>query len=123
MKKKEQSIEKQIQQLIKDECANYFFKCDNKSNYCCQEWTKDLQCIYFQTELEQQRCGYFESAVLPIDGVLMAKYHSWLDIDIKDYVKNVCLKCKVIFLDIKKKDYCTDLCAEKAKKEKGKSEG
>lgn len=84
---KEQSIEKQIRSLITNECANHFSKCDNTNNYCCLEWTKDLQCIYFQTEPEQQRCGYFEESVLSLSEELKVIYNL-------KYIENINLTTK-----------------------------
>lgn len=131
-KKKDKTVLKEIQDLLKEQgkytnkftgCASYDKESNGIKNYCCLENNKENTCVYFLSEIDFERCAYFESAVLPIDGVLMAKYYNWLDINIEGYVKNVCLKCKSVFLDIKKRDYCCDLCAEKAKKEKDKLQG
>jgi len=78
--KKEQTVLKQVQQLINKECANYFYKSDDTPNYCCKEWTKDLLCVYFQSEPEFERCKYFEDAVLPTSEIIDTIYRTQMDI-------------------------------------------
>jgi hypothetical protein len=73
--KKEQTVLKQVQQLINKECANYFYKCDEVTSYCCREWTKDLSCIYFQPEPEFDRCKYFEETCLPLSEEIKIIYN------------------------------------------------
>jgi hypothetical protein len=85
--KKEQTVLKQVQQLINKECANYFFKSDDTSHYCCKEWTKDLSCIYFQAEPEFERCKYFEDVVLPMSEEIKIIYDL-------TYIDNVSLTSK-----------------------------
>jgi hypothetical protein len=130
--KKEQTVLREIQDLLKeqDKYRNKFTSCANYENlsngikyYCSLEKNKEKSCSYFLSEDNFERCTYFENAVLPVDGVLMARYYNWLDINVIGYVKNICLKCKSLFLDLKKKDFCCEDCAEKAKKEKGKLVG
>ena len=78
--KKEQTVLKQVQQLIKDECANYFYRSDKVTSYCCKEWTNDLACVYFQTEPEFEHCTYFKNNVLPLSEVVETIYKTQMDI-------------------------------------------
>jgi len=127
--KKQQSVLNQVQQLIKDQygntlagrpillgCANYFPN-DVVKNYCCQENTDGNICVYFQENLENPRCTYFETYLLPVDNNLTAKYYNYLDVNIKDIPKQICGNCKQAFLDKKKKEFC-DRCIGKSKKQK-----
>jgi hypothetical protein len=122
--KKQQSVLNQVQQLIKDQygntlasrpillgCANYFAN-DVVKHYCCQENTDGNICVYFQENLENPRCTYFETYLLPIDNNLVAKYYNYLDVNIKDILKQICGNCKQSFLDKKKKEFC-DRCRYK----------
>lgn len=63
----------ELRRFVKDECANYFLNSDNISNYCCLENTQDYICTYYlnlNEDSESQnnnRCGYFEKNVLPMN--------------------------------------------------------
>lgn len=92
---KEQSVQKQIQQLISKQCAGHFNTSitvnENKEheilNYCCHEWTEDKSCIYFQIESEHQRCNYFEEYVLPLSQEIKIIYEL-------QYIDNISLTKK-----------------------------
>ena len=128
-KKKQQTVLNQVQQLIKDQygntligrsiqlgCANYFAN-DVVKHYCCLENTEGYVCVYFQEDLENPRCTYFETSLLLVDNNLVAKYYNYLDINIKDIPKQICNNCKQAFLDKKKREFC-DRCIGKSKKVK-----
>ena len=75
-------LQKKLENFIKFECANHFNNSDGISNYCCLENTENYICIYFpESESESEpesennnRCGYFEKHVLPIDTDLKYLY-------------------------------------------------
>lgn len=132
-KQKIKSIQSEIEQLIKKQCASYFptsitvneDKEHEIIHYCCLENTEKKSCIYFQAESEINRCTYFESCVLPISEILMAKYYDNINVNIntennKIIHKKRCKRCNNIFMSIKEnKQYC-DGCTEILKREKSR---
>lgn len=68
-------FQKKLENFIKLECANHFNNSDGISNYCCTENTENYTCVYFsESETQNNRCGYFETSVLPIDTDLKYLY-------------------------------------------------
>jgi len=120
------SIRQQIRRLVVKECACYdsstkgiiYIKNTPQSitikDYCDREQEKDCRCLMFKDE----RCGYFEKAVLPMNPQLEALYKAEqqarkeghkLDKNYKeqileekssakDKVKIHCKRCKEVFL-------------------------
>lgn len=70
------NIETNIKNFIRSDngCACYDSKSNNIINYCCLEKLNNCQCIFF-SDLENKRCKYFESAVLPIRPDLESLYN------------------------------------------------
>jgi len=69
------NTQKQIEQLVKNECACHSTSCNDIKNYCDREWTEGYCCIFFIEKPEDNaRCSYFERAVLGMNPQLETAY-------------------------------------------------
>lgn len=66
----------EIQDLVRNECANYCGKFNTREHYCCYEPTPDFKCVLFRTDNALPRCKYFEESVLPLDPATEAIYRT-----------------------------------------------
>ncbi|WP_155760556.1 hypothetical protein [Clostridium pasteurianum] len=65
-----------FKRLIIKDCANHFIEQGSINHYCCMI---DGVCLFFENK-ENERCGYFEEGVLPLDGVLERGYYTEIDV-------------------------------------------
>ena len=109
------NTEQKIKKLIVDECACYSPNLNGIKHYCDREYDEDCCCRLFKDE----RCGYFERAVLPMNPQLEALYKAKesgyeLPREVRDNTSSVkgkvnthCKKCGKNFLaDNYRQQYC-----------------
>ena len=115
------NTEQKVKQLVIDECACYSSTLNDIKHYCDKEYDEDCCCRLFKND----RCGYFEKAVLPMNPQLRELYRAELkgEATEKDKEKIIeqessiigkvnvrCKRCNDVFLaDNYRTQYC-DKC-------------
>ncbi len=104
-----------VKKLVLNECACYSQFSNGIKDYCDKEEEEDCRCFIF----EDERCGYFEKSVLPMNPQLEALYKaekSGYELpkeeeenisSVKGKVKIHCKRCEKTFLaDNYRSQYC-----------------
>ena len=126
-----------IKRLIIDECACYSPSLNSIKHYCDREQDEDCCCRLFK----DQRCGYFEKAVLPMNPQLKEIYQAELKANaqgyeitedykqdiiekkssIKGLIKIHCKKCGKIFLAKNYRQQYCDFCKKFLRRERNRN--
>ena len=115
--------------MVKKECANYFRDGGVTIDYCC--WY-DSKCKYFEDI--NNRCGYFEQSVLPLDKEYQIVYHAQrknmdkrLSAEDKEHLINAgkvrikCAECGgLVYANSNRQKYCSS-CSKKRAREKARA--